>query len=135
MSDAPDNPSLEIDRHIAALDDWRGKVLRRMRALIHEAVPGVIEEVKWRGVPVWSSNGILCTGETYKSAVKFTFMHGAALEDPGKLFNSSLEGNTRRALDVAEGVEVDPQAFIALIRNAAAYNRAMSEARKAKRKK
>lgn len=110
-----------IDARIAELGDWRGQTLARLRALIHEALPEVVEEWKW-SVPVWSHHGILCTGETYKSAVKLTFARGAALEDPKGLFNSSLEGKTRRAIDVREGEQLDEKAFKALIRAAAAHN-------------
>lgn len=111
-----------IDRKIAELGDWRGEMLARIRAVILKADPEVIEEVKWRGVPVWSHAGILCTGETYKSAVKMTFAMGASLEDPAGLFNSSLEGNTRRAIDFHEGDVVDAEALAALIRAAVALN-------------
>ncbi|WP_085585686.1 MULTISPECIES: DUF1801 domain-containing protein [unclassified Pseudomonas] len=111
-----------IDQRIAELADWRGETLAHVRALIHQAVPEVVEEWKWRGVPVWSCGGILCTGETYKSAVKLTFAKGAALDDPAGLFNASLEGNTRRAIDVHEGERLDEAAFKALIRSAAALN-------------
>ncbi|MFS8122245.1 DUF1801 domain-containing protein [Rhizobium sp. BR 250] len=111
-----------IDRKIAELGDWRGEMLARIRAVILKADPEVIEEVKWRGVPVWSHAGILCTGETYKSAVKMTFAKGASLEDPAGLFNSSLEGNTRRAIDFHEGDVVDKAALVALIRAAVALN-------------
>ncbi|WP_085639195.1 MULTISPECIES: DUF1801 domain-containing protein [unclassified Pseudomonas] len=114
--------SVLIDRRIAELADWRGETLAHVRALIHQAVPEVVEEWKWRGVPVWSCGGILCTGETYKSAVKLTFAKGAALDDPAGLFNASLEGNTRRAIDVHEGERLDEAAFKALIRSAAALN-------------
>jgi len=113
-----------IDRRIADLGDWRGAALARVRALIHEAVPGVEEEWKWMGTPVWSSQGILCTGESYKSHVKLTFLKGASLEDPAGLFNSSLDGNARRAIDIHEGEELDAAAFRALIRAAAALNAA-----------
>jgi hypothetical protein len=113
-----------IDRRIAGLGDWRGAALARVRALIHEAVPGVVEEWKWMGTPVWSSGGILCTGESYKSHVKLTFLKGASLDDPSGLFNSSLDGNARRAIDIHEGEELDPAAFRALIRAAAALNAA-----------
>ena len=113
-----------IDARIADLGDWRGATLARVRALIREALPDVVETWKWRGVPVWEQDGILCTGETYKAVVKLTFAHGAALADPAGLFNSSLEGNTRRAIDISEGEEVDPDAFKALIRAAAALNAA-----------
>ena len=110
-----------ISGRIAELDDWRGKTLARMRKLIQEADPKVVEEWKWGG-PVWSHDGIICTGETYKKAVKLTFAKGASLEDPKKLFNSSLDGNVRRALDIPEGAEVDAAAFKALIREAVAAN-------------
>ena len=110
-----------IDERIAELGDWRGRTLARMRRLIAEADPGVTEEWKWGG-PVWSHDGVICTGETYKSVVKLTFAKGASLEDPARLFNSSLEGNTRRALDIREGEEVDAAAFKALIRSAVAFN-------------
>ena len=111
-----------IDGRIEALGDWRGETLARVRSLIHEAVPEVVEEWKWRGVPVWSSDGILCTGETYKAVVKLTFAKGAALPDPKGLFNASLEGNTRRAIDIREGEMPNAAAFKALIRAAAALN-------------
>lgn len=111
-----------IDAKIASLVDWRGATLARMRALIREADPDVVEEVKWRGVPVWSHGGIICTGETYKSVVKLTFMKGASLADPAGLFNSSLEGNARRAIDIREGEVVDAGAFKALIGEAVALN-------------
>ena len=111
-----------IDAKIRALGDWRGETLARVRELIHAADPEVVEEVKWRGVPVWSHAGILCTGETYKKAVKLTFAKGAALEDPTGLFNSSLEGNVRRAIDIHEGETLDAEAFKTLIRAAAALN-------------
>ena len=112
-------PSQLIDERIAELGDWRGAMLARVRTLIHEAVPDVIEEWKWRGVPVWSKNGIICTGESYKSVVKLTFARGASLKDPTGLFNSSLEGNVRRAIDFREGDRVDAAAFKALVREAA----------------
>jgi len=105
-----------ISERIAALGDWRGKTLARMRALIQEADPDVVEEWKWMGTPVWSHGGGICTGESYKAVVKLTFFKGASLKDPGKLFNSSLEGNTRRAIDIREGEEIDAKAFKALIR-------------------
>ena len=111
-----------ISKKIAGLGDWRGKTLARMRALIHEADPDVVEEVKWMGTPVWSHDGILCTGETYKAVVKLTFFKGASLKDAAKLFTSSLEGNARRAIDLREGEEVDGEAFKALIREAVAAN-------------
>ena len=111
-----------IDARIEELGDWRGEMLARLRALIKEADPNVIEEWKWRGVPVWSHNGIICTGETYKSVVKMTFAMGASLPDPAGLFNSSLEGNTRRAIDFAEGAQIDEKALKELVRAAAALN-------------
>ena len=119
-----DTPSDLIDRRIAELGDWRGETLARVRRLIHEAVPGVEETWKWRGVPVWEKHGILTTGETYKDKVKLTFAKGASLEDPKKLFNSSLEGNARRALDLFEGDALDEAAFKALVREAAEANAA-----------
>lgn len=118
-----------IDQKIAALHDWRGAVLSKVRALIHEAVPDVIEEVKWMGTPVWSKGGIICTGETYQSKVKLTFIKGAALNDQGKLFNASLDGNARRAIDIVEGAQIDEAAFKALIQAAAAHNAATNKAR------
>jgi len=124
-----------IDRRIADLGDWRGAALARVRALIHEAVPGVEEEWKWMGTPVWSSQGILCTGESYKSHVKLTFLKGASLEDPAGLFNSSLDGNARRAIDIHEGEELDAAAFRALIRAAADLNAAAKAKPKPKRAK
>lgn len=111
-----------IDGRIKELKDWRGETLAKVRALIKEADPEVIEEWKWRGVPVWSHAGIICTGETYKSVVKLTFTKGASLNDPARLFNSSLEGNTRRAIDIPEGAKIDEKAFKALIRTAIALN-------------
>jgi hypothetical protein len=116
-----DSPSKLIDARIKELDGWRGKTLARLRALIKQADPDVVEEWKWN-VPVWSHDGIICTGETYKSAVKLTFARGAAMKDPAKLFNSSLEGNTRRAIDFKEGDEIDADALQALIRAAVAVN-------------
>jgi hypothetical protein len=113
-----------ISQKIADLADWRGATLARMRKLIQQADPEVVEEWKWMGTPVWSHDGILCTGETYKSVVKLTFAKGASLKDPAGLFNASLEGNMRRAIDIAEGVEVDATAFKALIREAMAHNSA-----------
>jgi len=112
-----------IDARIKELDDWRGKTLSHVRTLIKQADPEAIEEWKWRGVPVWSHGGIICTGETYKSVVKLTFAKGASLKDPSGLFNSSLEGNVRRAIDIHEGDEVDEDAFKALIRAAATLNK------------
>jgi hypothetical protein len=116
------SPSQLIDARIRELNDWRGETLARVRALIKEAAPEAIEEWKWRGVPVWSHGGILCTGETYKEVVKLTFARGAALDDPSTLFNSSLEGSTRRAIDIREGDAIDAEAFKALVRAAAALN-------------
>jgi hypothetical protein len=118
-----ESPSRLIDARIKELGDWRGKMLARVRALIKQADPEVVEEWKWRGVPVWSHDGIICTGETYKSIVKLTFAKGASLEDPKGLFNSSLEGNVRRAIDIHEGDEIDEGAFKTLIRAAAALNK------------
>ncbi|KRA60471.1 hypothetical protein ASD79_08815 [Caulobacter sp. Root655] len=117
-------PSQLIDAKIEALGDWRGETLARIRALIRQADPDVVEELKWRGVPVWSHAGIVTTGETYKDAVKMTFAKGAALEDPAGLFNSSLEGNTRRAIDFHEGDKIDEEALKALVRAAVALNTA-----------
>ena len=114
--------SAQIDARIAALGDWRGETLARVRALVHEADPEVVEEWKWRGVPVWSHAGILCTGETYKAVVKLTFAKGAALADPAGLFNASLDGNTRRAIDIREGEAIDAGALKALFRAAVALN-------------
>jgi hypothetical protein len=116
------SPSESIDARIKDLGDWRGDMLARLRKLIRQADPDVVEEVKWRGVPVWSHDGILCTGETYKSVVKMTFAKGASLPDPAGLFNSSLEGNTRRAIDFHEGDQVDERALKALIRAAVKLN-------------
>ena len=118
----PGSPSELIDGRIRELDDWRGEMLSRLRALIKQADPEVLEEWKWRGTPVWSHDGIICTGETYKSVVKMTFAKGASLEDPSGLFNSSLEGNTRRAIDLHEGDKIDADALKALIRSAVALN-------------
>jgi hypothetical protein len=124
----PDSPSELIDAKLASLADWRGDTLKRLRALIHDADPAVVETVKWRkpsnpmGVPVWEHDGIICTGETYRDKVKLTFAQGASLPDPAGLFNSSLDGNTRRAIDLHEGDDVDPGAFKELVREAAAFN-------------
>jgi hypothetical protein len=118
-----DAASKLISQRIAELDDWRGETLARMRQLIHEADPDVVEEWKWMGTPIWSHDGILCTGETYKKVVKLTFHKGASLEDPKKLFNSSLDGNVRRAIDIPEGAEVNAAAFKALVREAVALNK------------
>jgi hypothetical protein len=116
------SPSQLIDARIKELGDWRGEMLSRLRALVKEADPDVVEEWKWRGVPVWSHDGIVCTGETYKSVVKTTFAKGAALEDPSGLFNSSLEGNTRRAIDFHEGEQIDEDALKTLVRAAVVLN-------------
>jgi hypothetical protein len=116
------SPSRMIDERIKELGDWRGKLLSHVRTLITQADPEVVEEWKWRGVPVWSHDGTICTGETYKNVVKMTFAKGAALEDPSGLFNSSLDGNTRRAIDLHEGEKIDEKAFKALIRAAVALN-------------
>lgn len=121
---AESSPSQLIDARISELGDWRGKTLSHIRALVKQADPEVVEEWKWRGVPVWSHAGIICTGETYKNVVKVTFAKGASLPDPSGLFNSSLEGNTRRAIDIREGEDIDENAFKALIRAAAALNAA-----------
>jgi hypothetical protein len=118
-----------IDQRIEELGDWRGKILSRIRTLIKQADPDVVEEWKWRGVPVWSHDGLICTGETYKSVVKMTFAKGAALEDPSRLFNSSLEGNTRRAIDIREGEKIDAKALKALIRAAVALNASRAKSR------
>src|SRR5262245_7544013 len=116
------SPSELIDARIAELDDWRGEMLGRLRALVKQADPEIVKEWKWRGVPVWSHEGIVCTGETYKNVVKTTFAKGASLEDPSGLFNSSLEGNTRRAIDFHEGEAIDEDALKALVRAAVALN-------------
>ena len=118
-----ESPSRLIDARIKELDDWRGKTLAHVRALIKQADPEVVEEWKWRGVPVWYHDGMICTGETYKSIVKLTFAKGASLKDPAGLFNSSLDGNVRRAIDLQEGDEIDEDAFKTLVRAAAALNR------------
>jgi hypothetical protein len=122
-----ESPADQIDAKIEGLDDWRGTMLARLRALIKQADPDVVEEWKWKkpsnpGVPVWSHQGMICTGETYKSVVKLTFFRGASLEDPAGLFNSSLDGNTRRAIDLHEGDEIDERAFVTLIRAAVSLN-------------
>ena len=129
-----ESPSFLITRRIAELQDWRGEALGRMRKLIQEADPGVVEEWKW-GIPVWSHDGIVCTGETYKAHVKLTFAKGAAVNDPAKLFNSSLEGNTRRAIDIHMGEKVDEKAFKALIKAAVAVNTSAAKEKAAKKKK
>jgi hypothetical protein len=117
------SPSQLIDARIKELGDWRGKMLSRLRTLVKQADPEVVEDWKWRGVPVWSHNGIICTGETYKSVVKMTFAKGAALKDPSALFNSSLDGNTRRAIDFHEGEKVDEKALKTLVRAAVTLNK------------
>ena len=123
------SPSKLIDARIKELGDWRGKTLGRLRALIKEADPEVVEEWKWRGVPVWYHDGMICTGETYKSVVKMTFAKGAALEDPSDLFNSSLEGSTRRAIDLREGEKIDEKALKALVRAAVTLNKSKVQRR------
>jgi hypothetical protein len=130
-----DSPSQRIDARIKELGDWRGETLARVRILIKQADPEVVEEWKWRGVPVWSHAGIICTGETYKKVVKMTFAKGASLEDPSSLFNASLEGNTRRAIDLHEGDTIDGEALKALVRAAVALNTARATARSQKRPK
>ena len=127
MTDDAPTPSALIDARIAELGDWRGAALARVRALIHEAEPQVEETWKWRGVPVWERGGVLCTGETYKAVVKLTFAKGAALPDPSGLFNASLEGNVRRAIDIREGEAPDAEAFKALVRAAVALNAAKTK--------
>ena len=130
-----DPPASElISNRIAELGDWRGETLSRMRQLIHAADPQVVEDWKWRGVPVWSHDGVICTGETYKAVVKLTFAKGASLEDPAGLFNSSLDGNVRRAIDIHEGGLIDASAFQALVRSAIDLNRA-AKAKSAKKAK
>lgn len=143
MPMTPESPSPQdrsaselIDRKIVELGDWRGETLARMRKLIQEAVPDVVEEWKWMGTPIWSHHGIICTGESYKSIVKLTFAKGASLPDPGKLFNSSLDGNMRRAIDIHEGEKIDKSAFKALVRAASAFNASVAAAKaKPKRSK
>ncbi|MGH2838604.1 MAG: DUF1801 domain-containing protein [Thermoleophilaceae bacterium] len=125
-SGSQETPSQLIDARIEELGDWRGQMLSRLRALVKDADPDVVEEWKWRGVPVWSHDGIICTGETYKSVVKMTFAKGASLEDPSGLFNASLEGNTRRAIDFHEGEAVDEEALKTLVRAAVALNQSRS---------
>ena len=139
---AEDSPSQLIDAKIKDLSDWRGEMLARVRALIKEADPDVVEAVKWRkpsnamrGVPVWEHDGMICTGETYKAVVKLTFANGAALEDPSGLFNSSLEGNVRRAIDIHDGDKINEKAFKALVRAAAALNMSVRAARPARSRK
>ena len=124
------SPSRLIDARIAELDDWRGATLSRVRALIRQADPDVVEDWKWRGVPVWSHDGIICTGETYKSVVKLTFAKGASCDDPSRLFNASLDGNTRRAIDLKEGDDIDENAFVRLVRAAVALNRSSKKSRR-----
>jgi len=127
---AGDSPSQHLNARSKALGDWRGEMVARIRSIIKQAVPEVVEEWKWRGVPVWEHDGIICTGETYKAVVKMTFAKGAALDDPTDLFNSSLEGNTRRAIDFHQGDKIDEKALKALIREAAALNMSARAARK-----
>jgi hypothetical protein len=122
-----ESPSRLIDERVKELDDWRGKTLSHVRALIKGALPGVVEEWKWRGVPVWYHDEMICTGETYKSVVKLTFAKGTALKDPTGLFNSSLEGNVRRAIDIREGEQIDAKAFQTLLRAAAALNKSKAK--------
>jgi len=124
-----DTPSRLIDARIKELGDWRGRMLSRIRTVIKDADPGVVETWKWRGVPVWEHDGIICTGETYKSVVKMTFARGASLEDPSGLFNASLEGNTRRAIDIHEGDTLDEKALKALVRAAVALNTSKAKRR------
>ena len=128
---AGDSPSRHIDARIKELGDWRGETLARIRSIIKQAVPEVVEEWKWRGVPVWEHAGIICTGESYKSVVKLTFARGAALDDPSGLFNSSLEGNTRRAIDIREGDKIDEKALKTLIRAAVALNTSRKKPKRA----
>ena len=132
-SQKTESPSHLIDARIKELDDWRGKTLSRVRALIKQADPNVVEEWKWRGVPVWSHDGQICTGETYKSVVKLTFLKGASLADPSGLFNSSLEGNVRRAIDIHEGGKINEKALKVLIRAAAELNMSARAARSRKK--
>ena len=129
------SPSGLIDARVRELGDWRGEMLGRLRSVIKQADPDVVEEWKWRGVPVWSHGGIICTGETYKSVVKMTFAKGALLDDPAGLFNSSLEGNTRRAIDFHEGEQIDENALQALIRAAVALNKSSGPARRGRGKR
>ena len=128
-----ESPSELIDARIEDLGDWRGEMLSRLRALIKQADPEVVEEWKWRGVPVWSHDGMICTGETYKTVVKLTFAKGASLKDPSGLFNSSLDGNVRRAIDIREGEAIDEDAFTALIRAAVSLNQSSGRAPKKRR--
>jgi hypothetical protein len=137
-SNSDESASRQIDKKIASLQDWRGHTLNQIRKLIHEADPEIIEECKWvkptnpSGVPVWSHAGIVCTGESYKTTVKLTFAKGASLDDPSQLFNASLEGNTRRAIDLHEGDHIDPEAFKALICAAVALNTSVEKAKRSK---
>ncbi|MCG2630549.1 DUF1801 domain-containing protein [Bradyrhizobium sp. WYCCWR 13023] len=131
-TDGP-SPSKLIDIRIKELGDWRGEMLKRIRALIKEADPDVVEEWKWRGVPVWEHDGIICTGETYKAVVKLTFAKGAALDDPAGLFNSSLDGNVRRAIDISEGAKLNEKALKALIRAAVELNASKAKKKPAKK--
>jgi hypothetical protein len=126
-SQLSESPSQLIDARIKELGDWRGKMLSRVRTLVKEADPEVVEEWKWRGVPVWSHDGIICTGETYKHVVKMTFAKGAALKDPSSLFNSSLDGNTRRAIDLHEGEKIDEEALKTLVRAAVTLNKSKTQ--------
>ncbi len=128
------SPSQLIDARINELGDWRGKMLGRLRTLVKEADPEVVEEWKWRGVPVWSHDGLICTGETYKNVVKMTFAKGAALEDPSSLFNSSLDGNTRRAIDFHEGEQIDEEALKTLVRAAVTLNKSAAKANRRQQK-
>lgn len=132
-ADVP-SPSKMIDGRIKELGDWRGETLKRIRALIKEADPEVVEEWKWRGVPVWEHDGIICTGETYKAVVKLTFAKGAALDDPAGLFNSSLDGNVRRAIDIREGEKINEKALKALIRAAVEFNASKAKKKLAKKR-
>ncbi len=129
-----EDASAKITERIEELGDWRGETLAHLRQLIHDADPGIVEEWKWRGTPVWSHDGIVCTGESYKQVVKLTFARGASLKDPKKLFNSSLEGNVRRAIDFREGEKINEAAFTQLIRAAVAENSAVLAERAAKKK-
>jgi hypothetical protein len=126
-SQESESPSQLIDARIKELGDWRGKMLSRLRTLVKEADPEIVEEWKWRGVPVWSHDGLICTGETYKNVVKMTFAKGAALKDPSGLFNSSLDGNTRRAIDFREGEKIDEEALKTLVRAAVTLNKSTAQ--------
>ncbi len=127
LSENSKSPSQQIDARIEELGDWRGRMLSRLRALVRQADPEIVEEWKWRGVPVWAHDGLICTGETYKNTVKMTFAKGAALKDPSGLFNSSLEGNTRRAIDFHEGEAIDEEALRALVRDAVTLNKSKAK--------